>query len=352
MTVDYLIIGQGISGTMLSWFLHKEGKTFVVMDEPNQQAPSRVAAGIINPVTGRRYAYSWMIDDVMPFAQITYESMEKELDTSFSFKKDIIDFFPSPDARNVFVKKILLNDTYLHSYPDQNHFNQHFNYDFGCGEIKPAYTVHLSLLLQAWRKKLQDMNALIEQRFQAEELKVKHDEVRYGDVRAGKIIFCDGPFGSDLPWFRLLPFALNKGEAIVIRCEDITNNHVYKRSYTMAPAAENGTFWVGSSYIWDYTDNHPTEQFLHQTTAHLKKWLKVPFEVLDHKAAIRPATVERRPFVGLHPHLPSLGILNGMGTKGTSLAPYFANQLAQHLVHAFPIADEANVQRFSRILAK
>jgi hypothetical protein len=54
----------------------------------------------------------------------------------------------------------------------------------------------------------------------------------------------------------------------------------------------------------------------------------------------------------LHPNHPSIGILNGMGTKGTSLAPFFANQFVQHLVHNLPIADEADVKRFSRILTK
>jgi hypothetical protein len=54
----------------------------------------------------------------------------------------------------------------------------------------------------------------------------------------------------------------------------------------------------------------------------------------------------------LHPQFPSLGILNGMGTKGSSLAPFFANQLAQHLVHGFPIMEEADVKRFSKILTK
>jgi hypothetical protein len=41
-----------------------------------------------------------------------------------------------------------------------------------------------------------------------------------------------------------------------------------------------------------------------------------------------------------------------MGTKGASLAPYFANQLAQHIVHGLPIADDADVKRFSRILSR
>ena len=87
MQVDYLIIGQGLCGTMLSWFLHKEGKTFIVIDDNNENSSSRIAAGIINPVTGRRYAYTWMIDEIMGFATETYEEMGRAMNSKFVFEK-------------------------------------------------------------------------------------------------------------------------------------------------------------------------------------------------------------------------------------------------------------------------
>src|SRR5919202_4357935 len=96
MQVDYLIVGQGICGTMLSWFLHKEGKSFVVIDDERPNAATQSAAGIINPVTGRRYVYSWMIDVVMPFAIDTYRRIGERLQVEAMFHKSIIDFFPSP----------------------------------------------------------------------------------------------------------------------------------------------------------------------------------------------------------------------------------------------------------------
>src|SRR4051812_11528883 len=131
MQVDYLIIGQGICGTMLSWFLYREGKSFLVIDQEEEHSASKVAAGIINPVTGRRYAYTWMIDEVMPFAVHTYREMGTYLNAAFVFDKSIIDFFPSPQMRHAFLDRLTENDTYLHSYPDQNSFNPHFRYDFG-----------------------------------------------------------------------------------------------------------------------------------------------------------------------------------------------------------------------------
>ena len=94
------------------------------------------------------------------------------------------------------------------------------------------------------------------------------------------------------------------------------------------------------------------KMFREKTEQLLKDWLKIPFKIIDHLSGIRPATLERRPFVGLHPLHPNIGILNGMGTKGCSLAPFFANQLVDHLLHNKPITPEADIKRFSKILAR
>ena len=352
MQVDYLIIGQGICGTMLSWFLHKEGKTFLVIDDNNENSSSKIAAGIINPVTGRRYAYTWMIDEVMPFAIQCYEEVEKFLDIKLVYPKSIIDFFPSPQMRNAFIDRLSENDTYLHSYPDQNHFNPYFNYDFGCGEIRPAYTVHLQLLLSSWRKKLVEINSIQEEKFDANALEIENGFVSYQNINAPKIIFCDGTDGVSNPWFRMLPYAPNKGEALIIECKDLTNEHIFKKGLMLAPLPEENVYWIGSNYQWEFENDQPSQQFYQHAASVLNGWIKKPYKVLAHKAAVRPATLERRPFVGFHPQFSNIGILNGMGTKGTSLAPFFAHQLAQHLIYNFPVAPEADVHRFARILSR
>ena len=84
----------------------------------------------------------------------------------------------------------------------------------------------------------------------------------------------------------------------------------------------------------------------------LKEWLKLPYKMLEHRAGLRPATLERRPFCGLHPLYPEIGILNGMGTKGCSLAPFFANQFAEFLVNGTAIAADADVSRFKKVLSR
>ncbi|MBA2745925.1 MAG: FAD-dependent oxidoreductase [Flavisolibacter sp.] len=352
MVVDYLIIGQGISGTMLSWYLYREGKTFLVIDLEAVDTPSRVAAGIINPVTGRRYVTTWMIEEVMPFSISAYTTIGNFLGHDLVQNKNIIDFFPSTQMREAFIERIDEDDQYLNAFPDQNHFNQYFNYDFGCGEISPCFSIDLQTLLYEWNKKLVEMNSFRQAEFKPGDLTFTADQVQYEDITAQKIIFCNGTGTMDLPAFQLLPFAPNKGETLLIECKDLKNQFIFKRSMVVAPTPEKDIFWVGSSYAWEFDHAHPTEQFLKNTKTLLDHWIKLPYKILSHKASVRPATLERRPFIGFHPNYPALGILNGMGSKGASLAPFFAHQLVQHIVHSLPITDEANVNRFSRILSK
>jgi glycine/D-amino acid oxidase-like deaminating enzyme len=183
-------------------------------------------------------------------------------------------------------------------------------------------------------------------------LSIRDHQAFYESITADKIVFCDGIASMNYEWFNLLPFSPNKGEVLLIESKDLNNEHIFKQGLMLAPLFEDNIFWVGSSYQWQFEHGSPTPEFLEKTKAVLNKWLKVPYKVIDHRAAVRPATLERRPFVGFHPQHTSIGILNGMGTKGTSLAPFFANQLAQHICFDAPIMPEADVKRFSRILSK
>ncbi len=352
MQVDYLIIGQGISGTWLSYYLLQEGKSFLVIDNNFKNAPSRIAAGIINPVTGRRHATVWLVDELLPFAWKAYTELGQALGIPVISQKKIIDFFPSAQMRLSFRQRVDEKADYVHISKEENTFRSLFNYDLGFGEIDPVYTVYLENILPAWRKQLQEKKLLLEEEFVLSELQVKKEEIRYRDIIAKKIIFCDGPSCAANPWFEKLPFAHNKGEALTLQINDLPTGNIYKRGLTLAPLADAGHWWIGSAYEWEFTDADPTEAFRSKVGSLLKEWLKLPFEIIDHFASLRPATLERRPFVGLHPIQSNIGILNGMGTKGCSLAPFFAKKLSDHLLHGMPITPEADIKRFSKTLAR
>ena len=197
---------------------------------------------------------------------------------------------------------------------------------------------------------------MVEGEFKFENLNVNNQSIQWSDgdrqtIAADKIIFCDGPGGFDNPYFKQLPFAPNKGEALIVEIPGLPNLNIYKKSVLLAPLQQD-LFWVGSNYIWDFQHADPTPEFKSSTEAALKEWLKIPFKTIEHRAGIRPATLERRPFVGMHPHYPNVGVLNGMGTKGCSLAPFFARQFADHLLFKTAITPDASVGRFQKTLMK
>jgi glycine/D-amino acid oxidase-like deaminating enzyme len=227
-----------------------------------------------------------------------------------------------------------------------------FNYEFGCGEINPVYVAHLETLLPAWRQQLKSNNQLLEEEFEITELKVSTDKVQYKDIIASAIIFCDGNSSIDNPYFKQLPFAPNKGEALLVEIPGLPKDRIYKKGMMLAPLAAPDLWWVGSNYAWEFGNTSPTKEFREKTEQLLKDWLKMSFKIIDHLSGIRPATLERRPFAGMHPLYPNIGLLNGMGTKGCSLAPFFASQLVNHLLHNKSITPEADIKRFSKTLAR
>ena len=345
MQADFIIIGQGISGTFLSWYLEGMGATCVVIDENKPNTASKVAAGLINPVTGRRLVRSWMIEELMPFARQAYNEIGVSLQIDCIKEMRLLQFFQAPDMQDAFNKKLPEEPEYL-SPPNNDNWREHFNYPFGWGIISPCYIADAAGLINAYAKK----GPLINEKFDSAQLEIASDQVRYKDIISKKIIFCDGESGLNNPWFNKLPYSLNKGEALIVKIPGLPCEHIYKFGHTLIPLGED-IFWFGSSNEWKYADDQPSEKFRRHAEAELKHFLKIPYTVLDHLAALRPANVERRPFVGLHPTLPQLGILNGLGTKGCSLAPYFAHQLANHLIHQKPLLPTVDLQRFSNVLS-
>ena len=56
MQVDFLIIGQGLAGSLLARELRRCEKSVLIVDDGWKSAASQVAAGLMTPLTGRRFS--------------------------------------------------------------------------------------------------------------------------------------------------------------------------------------------------------------------------------------------------------------------------------------------------------
>jgi glycine/D-amino acid oxidase-like deaminating enzyme len=102
---------------------------------------------------------------------------------------------------------------------------------------------------------------------------------------------------------------------------------------------------AGATYDRENLDGIPTPKAREEICRELQSFLKLPFEVTGHHAAVRPIVVGRHPVIGLHPRAAQLGCMNGLASKGTLQAPFIADQFADFLEGSGAIEDALNLQK-------
>lgn len=337
---DYIIVGQGIAGTMLSYFLQEAGMRVLVYDDVEFNSASRVAAGIINPVSGRRFELAWMYDTVYAEAIAAYQEIERLTGDQIFVERDIWNVWPSAQMRDAFAVNQHPGYTAL---PAGMRYTETLLQPFGAGIVRGA-NVRLHVLLPAWRQLLEKEGCFRSERLLVEALELNEHGVFYQDVSAKAVIFCEGAASPSNPWFSKLRFLPNKGEVLLVRIPALRTNDIIKKGITLVPL-EDDLYWAGASYSWDYTDASPTSAMRAKLEEDLRQLLKVPFSVEKHIAAIRPSGPDRRPLAGMHPLHPQVGIFNGMGSKGCSLAPWAARHMTRRLLESAPLPREIDIQR-------
>lgn len=345
--VDYIIIGQGLAGSLLSWELIQAGKEVVVIDNGAESA-SRVAAGLFNPVTGRRMSESWRVKELLPVAENTYRRLEEELDSSFYHPVPMVRLFPTPEERDANLKR-------MEGFPEDNYIGQLFNefqtkglkpISSGACEVRGTGYVDTEAFLLAYRDWLRSLGRLTEKELRNEDLKLSDSEVSWHDVKCKVIVFCEGYRGAQNPWFAYLPWNLCKGEVLTIHAPELESDSILSRGIYIVPLG-NDLFRVGATYSWDQLDNAVTTEARQTLTNALDQILDVPYKVIDQKAGVRPTVKHRRPMLGRHPEYPQLSIFNGLGTKGVLLAPFFARQMAVYLEGNAALDKEVDIAQFS-----
>jgi hypothetical protein len=289
-----------------------------------------------------------MIETILPFALKHYQEIEIKLGIPIIQKAPVVLLHPSLQMKESFDFRMEHENKYL-IHQDPNNWKPFFKMPFGTGAIDECYWMDLNKMTTQWQQYLQSTNKLINKRFSCKSLELKKDGVHWENIEAEKIIFCDGLNSMNNPYFKALPFAPNKGEALIIKVPGLPKTNIYKNNVSVVPWQDD-LFWVGSSYEWSFNDTNPTAGFKEKMIHSLNQFMELPYEVVDHLVGIRPANTQRRPFVGLHPIFPQLGICNGMGTKGCSLAPYFTYELMEHMELGKKIEPEADINRFASIL--
>ncbi len=368
---DFIIVGQGVAGSVLAYFLRKNGQKVLVFDgntdlsrdnRERSSTASKIAAGVINPITGRRFVKSWRMDALLPVAKRTYQDLEKLLNVPLWHERDIVRTLKDVEEENNFLLR--------RTYPDYQDFcgesidnfdNTHLNPFYAFAAIKKGAQVNLPFFVAEFRRYLVENQSFISEKIASDDLIFSDDSVIYKNIKAKKIIFADGAAGATNPYFSWLPFNLDKGELLLVRIPNWDFKHIFKHKISIVPLHDVGSngewnnenlYWVGATNAWQFENDLPTEANKQLILNELREILNCPFEVVAHHAAVRPTVRDRRPFIGLHPQILSLGIFNGFGTKGASLIPFFAEHFVHSLLNQVTLEKDIDIKRFTNMSCK
>jgi len=330
MHIQYLIIGQGIAGTLVSHALWRDGKDFLLLDDGNKSTASHTAAAIINPLAGKHLKPDPNAMPVIEQAAATYRALEELLGCSLLHSMEMY-YFPEDKATMLhFAAQQLQYPEYFSSSPGISQLENYFSIPYTPGIIKGLFQADAPLLLAQWRNFLEQQQRIITMVFDREKLVVGSNNIEYEGITADKIIFCDGAAGMDNPWLKHIPFTANRGDALLLDIPGLPADVLYEHGLRLAPYTDK-LFWYGSNYRWNYTDLNPDNTWAAYAVRLLKGWLKLPFEVKEHKVAARPTTAGQKVFAGIHPEISSIAYLAGLGTRGFSWGPFWAEKLAATL---------------------
>jgi glycine oxidase len=339
----FLIVGQGIAGTIIAETLLSKGAKVEVWEADFEDSPSQVAAGVINPVTGKRYVKTWLLEEMYPYAKDFYQKIEQKLNIKVWNERSIVRLLSSIKEENDWAARCHLPhyEAYIKESKDASTWQGFLKKNYFFGKLSGVAQVDFKPLIAAFRFFLVEKGIFKAKKFDFSRVE---EETKDFDL----VIFCEGFRGQKNPFFSHLPWKLAKGEALIIRLKQSIENlpsELLKKTMTLVPLTD-GTYWVGATNEWNYENSHPTANSKALIISEIEQILDVPFEIIDHQAAIRPTVEDHRPFIGIDPQNPKIAIFNGLGTKGALLGPYWAAHFVGHLLDGKKLDDAVDIRRY------
>lgn len=327
---DTLIIGQGLAGSILAYTLERMGQRVVIVDDGLRSSASKVAAGLINPVTGQRFVKAPDSDAQLAAAGAFYGHLAQRFGVTL--------FHPLPmlrllrDEREAQRCRKRLEDPayggYLGPLTDAAEGIRGAH-----GVCRQHHTGYLDtgMLLATLGRHFRQQGRLITGRFAYAALRLGEAGVEWEGIRAARVVFCEGYKGMENPFFPHLAFQPSKGEILSLEIEGRLPWAILNDGQWLMPRHDGG-YRLGASYHREPLDETLTDSARSALLDALPRLLGYTpeFTLTNQAAGVRPNTRPKTPFAEWHPRHPRLAIFNGFGSRGSLLIPWHARRFAMN----------------------
>jgi len=349
--IDFLIIGQGLAGSLLAWELMQRGYSVIIVDNGQENA-SQIAAGLINPVTGMRFVKPENIGTLISNASGVYKQLELFFQCPFFIEKPMLRIVRT-EKELAEAEKRMKNPEYLPYIGDiQKHPITHFDTPFGFLEQKQTGYVLTRPLLESLKAFFIAQKSYRKAELDYGEIKFE-PTLHWQNIHPKQIIFCEGYLATRNPWFRWLPFQPVKGEILTLQHQWPLPDRILNYGNWLIPMNDS-QIRIGSTFDRENLNTQISEagrkemlNQLSQVSSGLAR-----SAVIGHVANIRPATLDRNPFIGKHPEYENIHIFNGFGAKGSLQIPWYGQRFADSLLKGVPLPPMCDIRRYTKTYYK
>ncbi len=344
MQVDFLIVGQGLAGSLLARSLRLRGRKVHVVDDGWKSSASQVAAGLMTPLTGRRFTLT------KDYPELFAAAKERLTELGVFRPAQVYRMFVDEEQRGKGLKRAECRSCrpFIERVTSaQGELDAGLTDAFG-GALMNGAWVDLPKLLADVRAELLADGSFTEAAFDPAEAATDAEGVAWRSIRAGGIIYCDGYKSAQRGPFKYLPWQPAKGEALTLRASVADKPYILNREGWALPLGR-GVWRTGTNWQWDQLDEAPTEPQKEKLIRRFRGYFAqdAQVEVTAHVAGVRPCTSDNHPFMGTHPRQPRTHLFGGLGPRGTVWAPLMADEMAAYLCEGGSLRPECNLARFA-----
>ncbi len=313
---------MGLAGCCLAWQRHFRGADFTWEDDDRPGSASRVAAGLVNPVTGKNFSVSWRLAEFLPEAEAFYARVGGLLGKTL--------WFPLPVWRLVGEKEWSKVAGKLEEARP---------WIAAVDETVPGWRAAV-VLTGGGRVATREFCEGTREYFSGKKgLRQPHSAEAARGEDAAATVLCEGAAG--LMTGRLGGHRCAKGEILTLRAGWRADRILIGGGGWLVPLGD-GMFKAGSTYVWDRLDGDPTAAGRARVEEIARLLGGADFEVTGHEAGVRPIVRKSQPVIG--PLEDGRIVFNGLGSKGSLYAPGVARRLAEWLANETDIEPGLDVR--------
>lgn len=330
---------------------HLRGIAYHLVAPARDMHSTRVSAGIMNPITGRKYALQWAYPKLHASADTLYTSIANRFDKIVHSPTEIFKMHKSEEALEAWltVAEKHSDHTYVQAHSTPMHWQKHLDFRFGAIQVTNAMRIDSAALCAVMYSDAH--KEYIDATIDISSIQFSDEEIHWNGERYKHIIFCDGVQVLQNPFFNYLPLKPAKGEALIAHIPYLQAPVMLQKQVFAVPLGGD-LYWIGATNDFNEPFTPASDAGRMELEAGLRDMVKLSYTVEAHRSGVRPSMRDRVPVVGAHPAYKHMFTLNGLGTKGAMLAPYYAGILIDYIFNHGIIPDQANVARFAALYSK